>query len=47
MMQTSALREHSVWFMWTLMTAWAAMGFRSPKVHYVAGTLENRAIGDD
>jgi hypothetical protein len=26
-------------FMWRLLTAWAAMGFRVPKVDYVKGTL--------
>lgn len=28
---------HSGRFMWRLLTAWAAMGFRSPKVDYVKG----------
>lgn len=32
-------RKHSVKFMWRLLTAWAAMGFRAPKLDYVKGTL--------
>lgn len=33
-------RKHSGKFMWRLLTAWAAMGFRAPKLDYVKGTLD-------
>jgi hypothetical protein len=29
-------------FMWKLLTAWAAMGFRDPKIDYVEGALDGR-----
>ncbi|WP_395448808.1 GFA family protein [Aminobacter sp. UC22_36] len=32
--------KHSGRFMWRLLTAWAAMGFRAPKVAYVKGELD-------
>lgn len=32
---------HSVRFMWRLFAAWAAMGFRSPKVDHVTGVLDD------
>jgi hypothetical protein len=32
--------KHSGRFMWRLLTAWAAMGFRAPKVEYVNGELD-------
>lgn len=33
-------RKHSGRFMWRLLVAWAAMGFRAPKLDYVKGTLD-------
>lgn len=33
-------RKHSGRFMWRLLAAWAAMGFRAPKIDYVKGTLD-------
>lgn len=33
-------RKHSGRFMWRLLAAWAAMGFRAPKLDYVKGTLD-------
>jgi hypothetical protein len=33
-------RTHSGRFMWRLLTAWIAMGFRAPKIDYVNGTLD-------
>ncbi len=33
-------RTHSGKFMWKLLAAWAAMGFRSPKLDYVRGGAE-------
>lgn len=32
-------KKHSFRFMWKLLTAWAAMGFKAPKVDYVKGDL--------
>lgn len=32
--------KHSGRFMWRLLAAWAAMGFRAPKIHYVKGNLD-------
>jgi len=34
-----AFASHSGRFMWRLLKAWAAMGFRSPKINYVKGHL--------
>lgn len=34
-----AFATHSPRFMWRLLLAWAAMGFRAPKVDYVRGSL--------
>ena len=33
-------KTHSGRFMWKLLTAWAAMGFRAPKIDYVSGTVD-------
>ena len=33
-------RKHSGRFMWRLLAAWAAMGFRAPKIDYVKGALD-------
>ena len=33
-------RRHSGRFMWRLLAAWAAMGFRSPKLDHVKGTID-------
>lgn len=33
-------KTHSGRFMWRLLTAWAAMGFRAPKIDYVNGTID-------
>ncbi|MDH7795581.1 MULTISPECIES: hypothetical protein [unclassified Beijerinckia] len=33
-------KTHSGRFMWKLLTAWAAMGFRAPKINYVNGTID-------
>jgi hypothetical protein len=33
-------RKHSGRFMWRLLSAWAAMGFRAPKVDYVKGGID-------
>jgi hypothetical protein len=33
-------RTHSGRFMWRLLSAWIAMGFRAPNVDYVQGTLD-------
>lgn len=33
-------RKHSGRFMWRLLTAWAAMGFRAPKLDYVKGAID-------
>ncbi len=33
-------RRHSAWFMWRLFVAWAAMGFRAPKLEYVKGAID-------
>lgn len=33
-------RRHSGWFMWRLLVAWAAMGFRAPKLEYVKGAID-------
>jgi hypothetical protein len=33
-------RTHSGKFMWKLLAAWIAMGFRAPKIDYVGGTLD-------
>lgn len=35
-----AFATHSASFMWKLLVAWAAMGFRAPKIDYVKGALE-------
>lgn len=35
-----AYNTHSGPFMWKLLWAWAAMGFRAPKIDYVKGKLE-------
>lgn len=35
-----AFATHSGRFMWKLLMAWAAMGFRAPKIDYVKGDLE-------
>lgn len=35
-----AFATHSGQFMWKLLIAWAAMGFRAPKIDYVKGGLE-------
>jgi hypothetical protein len=32
-------KKHSAKFMWQLLSAWARMGFRAPKIVYVAGTF--------
>ena len=40
-------KKHSARFMWKLMTAWMAMGFRTPKVDYVGGTHYGDRIGED
>ena len=40
-------KEHSAWFMWKLMTAWIAMGFRAPKVEYVKGALYGGHVGEN
>ncbi|WP_246592187.1 GFA family protein [Aminobacter anthyllidis] len=32
--------KHSGLFMWRLLTAWVAMGFRAPKLEYVKGELD-------
>lgn len=32
--------KHSGRFMWRLLSAWAAMGFRAPKITYVQGELD-------
>lgn len=31
---------HTVGFMWKLMRAWGAMGFRSPKINFVRGSVD-------
>lgn len=33
-------RRHSGRFMWRLLLAWAAMGFRAPKLDHVKGTID-------
>lgn len=33
-------RKHSGRFMWRLLVAWAAMGFRAPKLDHVKGTID-------
>lgn len=33
-------RKHSGRFMWRLFAAWAAMGFRAPRLDYVKGSLD-------
>jgi hypothetical protein len=33
-------RKHSGRFMWRLLSAWAAMGFRAPKLDYVKGSID-------
>ena len=33
-------RTHSGRFMWRLLSAWVAMGFRAPKIDYVKGALD-------
>lgn len=33
-------RKHSVRFMWKLLSAWVAMGFKAPEIDYVKGTLD-------
>ena len=33
-------RKQSGGFMWRLLVAWVAMGFRAPKLDYVKGTLD-------
>lgn len=33
-------RKHSGRFMWRLLVAWAAMGFRAPKIDYVKGKID-------
>lgn len=35
--------SHSGRFMWRLLLAWAAMGFRSPKINYVKGEIDGRS----
>lgn len=40
-------KKHSARFMWKLMTAWMAMGFRTPKIDYVGGTLYGDRIGEN
>jgi len=32
-------KKHTTRFMWNLMKAWAAMGFKTPKVDYVNGKV--------
>lgn len=32
-------KKHTVWFMWKLLSAWVAMGFRTPKIDYVNGEI--------
>jgi len=36
----SAYASHSGQFMWKLLLAWAAMGFRTPRIDFVKGRLE-------
>lgn len=36
-------RTHSGRFMWRLLAAWAAMGFRAPKIDYVKGRFDGIA----
>jgi hypothetical protein len=33
-------KTHSLAFMWRLFAAWLAMGFKSPKIDYVRGTID-------
>jgi hypothetical protein len=32
--------KHTLGFMWKLMRAWGAMGFRSPKINFVRGSVD-------
>lgn len=32
-------KKHTIDFMWKLMSAWIAMGFRAPEINYVRGSL--------
>lgn len=34
------MRAHTGRFIWRLLTAWAAMGFRTPKIDYIGGEID-------
>ena len=36
------LKKHNGRFMWALMKAWAAMKFKTPKIDYVKGRVDDR-----